>query len=235
MKSELTIVMPVYNEEECIRGVLCNWVRALNKLHVHFQILALNDGSLDQTERVTNQASVEFPEIIAVTKTNSGHGPTILMGYRRASQESPWIFQVDSDDEMGPESFYRLWNERENYDFLLGCRDRRRQPFSRKIISWISRSVIRICYGCRIRDVNSPYRLFRAAVFKDVVHQIPDNTFAPNLILSGFCSLKKLRVLEVPVPQTDRKTGEVSIKKWRLLIASLRAFCQTIAFRSHLR
>jgi len=82
--------------------------------------------------------------------------------------------------------------------------------------------------------VNSPYRLFRAEAFKDVVRQIPDDTFAPNLILSGFCSVKKLRVLELPVPQAKRKTGEVSIKKWRLLKASARSFLQTIAFRAQM-
>jgi len=235
MKTELTVVVPVYNEEACIRDVLSKWVRELRHLRIAFQIIALNDGSKDQTGKILDQTAVELPEIIAVNKTNSGHGSTILTGYRRACQKSPWIFQVDSDDEMGPESFYKLWNERENYDFLLGCRDQRRQPLSRKIISWISRSVIRVFYGFRIWDVNSPYRLFRTEAFKDILSRIPEDTFAPNLILSGFCSVKKLRVLELPVPQADRKTGEVSIKKWKLLKASMKSFLQTIAFRPHIR
>jgi dolichol-phosphate mannosyltransferase len=235
MKADLTVVVPVYNEEECIREVLLKWIQELKKLHIKFQIIALNDGSKDQTGKILDGLSVDFPEITAVNKPNSGHGPTILMGYQKASQDSPWIFQIDSDDEMGPESFYKLWNEREGYDFLLGYRDQRRQPLSRKIISWTSRSVIRVFYGFRIWDVNSPYRLFRTDAFKNILSQIPEGTFAPNLILSGICSLKKLRVLELPVPQSDRKTGEVSIKKWRLLKASIRAFLQTIAFRTHIR
>ena len=127
MKAELTVVMPVYNEEACIRGVLLKWVRELKKLGITFQIIALNDGSKDQTGQILNQLAVECPEITAVNKPNSGHGPTILTGYRSASQDSPWIFQIDSDDEMGPESFYKLWNERENHDFLSGRRDHRYQ------------------------------------------------------------------------------------------------------------
>ena len=235
MNPELTVVVPVYNEEECIQGVLSGWIQELKKIRINFQIIVLNDGSIDQTGKILERMSVEFPEIIFINKSNSGHGPTILMGYQRASQDSPWVFQVDSDNEMGPESFYKLWNERKSHDFLLGCRDHRRKPFSRKIISWLSRSVIRVFYGSRIWDVNSPYRLFRTEIFKDVVSLIPESTFAPNLILSGFCSLKKLRVLEVPVPQADRKTGEISIRKWKLLKTSLRAFLQTIVVRTHIR
>jgi dolichol-phosphate mannosyltransferase len=235
MKPELTVVVPVYNEEGCIREVISGWIRELKKLRINFHILALNDGSKDQSGNILDRMAGAFQEISVVNKANSGHGPTILTGYKIASQDSPWIFQVDADDEMGPESFYRLWNEREHHDFLLGCRDTRRQPLSRKIISWICRWVVRVFYGFRIWDVNSPYRLFRTEVFKDLLSQIPETTFAPNLILSGFCSLEKLRVLEVPVPQADRKTGKISLRKGKLLKASLRAFLQTIVFRTQIR
>ena len=234
MKPELTVVVPVYNEEACIREVLSGWIRELKKLSINFQIIALNDGSKDQSGKILDHMAAEFPEITCINKPNSGHGPTILTGYQKASQNSTWIFQIDSDDEMGPESFYELWRKRESHDFLLGRRDQRRQPLSRKIISWASRSVIHVFYGSRIWDVNSPYRLFRTEVFKDILCRIPAGTFAPNLILTGFCSLKKLRVLEIPVPQAARKTGEISIRKWRLLQASLRAFLQTIIFRTHI-
>ena len=235
MSPELTVVVPAYNEEACIRDVLSGWIQELKKLHINFQIIVLNDGSQDQTGKILGGMSVEFPEIILIDKSNAGHGPAILMGYQRASQESPWIFQIDSDNDMGPGSFYKLWNERESHDFLLGRRVQRRQPLARKIISWTSRSVIRIFYGCRVWDVNSPYRLFRTDVFKDILSQIPEGTFAPNLILSGFCSLKKLRVLEVPVPHADRKKGGGSLNKGKLLKASLRGFSQTIILRTRIR
>ena len=235
MKPELTVVVPVYNEEACIRDVLVKWVAELRRLGIAFRILALNDGSKDRTGDILDRAAAEYPEITAVNKPNSGHGPTILSGYRKAVQDGPWVFQVDSDDEMGPESFNRLWAERENYDFLLGCRDQRRQAAARKTISFISRTVIRLFYGSRIWDVNAPYRLFRSDAFREVLREIPTDTFAPNLIISGFCSVRKLRVLEVPVPQAERKTGEVSIKKLKLFKASLRSFMQTVAFRAVLR
>lgn len=59
---------------------------------------------------------------------------------------------------------------------------------------------------------------------------IPLTTFAPNVVLSGLAACHRLRYFEMRVPQHDRTTGEVSIKKWKLLKAAARSFGQTISF-----
>ena len=55
-------------------------------------------------------------------------------------------------------------------------------------------------------------------------------TFAPNVIISGMAAKKHLRCYEIRVPQHERITGEVSIKKWKLFKAAVRSFVQTIVF-----
>ncbi len=231
-KEALAMVMPVYNEEEVIGVVLRKWVSALDSFGIDYRIYAYNDGSKDNTLMVLTAAASELGErVVVCDKPNSGHGPTILKGYRDNCERAEWIFQIDSDDEMGPEKFPELWNRRADFDFLVGIRDGRRQALPRKVISFISRMSVRIFYGRSIWDVNTPYRLMRSAAFKEVYAAIPSNTFAPNVIISGMAARKKLRCFETPVPQRDRQTGEVSIKKWKLFKAALRSFRQTIAFR----
>lgn len=228
---DLIVVMPVYNEEEAIGPVLKKWVAMLDTLKIRYQICPYNDGSKDATGEILRKISAESEGRIAgIDKPNSGHGPTILWGYREAAKLANWVFQIDSDDEMGPENFPALWSKREEYDFLVGYRDGRKQPLPRKIISFVSRLCVRIFYGKGIWDVNTPYRLMRAEVFAPFYRQIPDNTFAPNVILSGLVARYQLRFFEIPVPQHDRTTGEVSIKQWKLLKAAARSFWQTISF-----
>lgn len=228
---DLSVVMPVYNEAEAIGPVLGKWVAMLDTLGIRYRIRAYNDGSKDATGAILAAAAeASGGKILAVDKPNSGHGPTILRGYREAAEDSDWVFQIDSDDEMGPEAFPALWPRREGYDFLVGRRDGRRQPLSRKLVSLVSRLCVRIFYGKGIWDVNTPYRLMRAEVFAPFFAQIPAGTFAPNVILSGLAARHRLRLLEVPVPQHDRTTGEVSIKKWKLLKAAARSFAQTVDF-----
>lgn len=230
---KLAVVIPVYNEEGAIGGVLEKWVAMLEGLaDADWRIMAFNDGSKDGSIGILRAWEKKTEgRVRAVDKPNSGHGPTILQGYRTAVREGfDWVFQVDSDDEMGPERFPALWAERGGYDFLVGWRDGRRQPWPRKIVSWVSRRAVSIFYGKTIKDVNTPYRLMRVSRFAEAYAAIPADTFAPNVILSGLAAGPGFRRLEMPVPQRDRQTGEVSIKKWKLARAAARSFGQTVAF-----
>ena len=231
-KHELCVVIPVYNEQGAIGDVLSKWDAALRKLCCDYVIRPYNDGSRDGSLEVMKDIAQRLGHRIEVRdKPNGGHGNTILVGYREAVADGfEWVFQVDSDDEMGPEKFSELWNRRADYDFLVGRRDGRKQSLPRKIISFVSRICVRSFFGNGIWDVNAPYRLMRVSAFKNYFEWISLNTFAPNVILSGLAARYCLRCLEIPVPQHDRKTGEVSIKKWKLLKAAITSFVQSIAF-----
>lgn len=228
---DLAVVIPVYNEEVCIAQVLSKWVTALNGLGIDYQIHAYNDGSKDKSLDVMRAEEPRFGgRVVVHDKKNGGHGNTILTGYRENAPEAEWLFQIDSDDEMGPESFPSLWAQREEYDFLLGRRDGRKQPLPRKVMSFVSRLTVHLFYGKGLWDVNAPYRLMRTSAFADIYQMIPLDTFAPNVIITGMAAKRRLRCFEMPVPQRDRQTGEVSIKKWKLLKAAMKSFRQTIAF-----
>lgn len=227
---QLSVVMPVYNEEGAIGGVLIKWAKEFRRLGISFQIHVYNDGSTDNTLAILNKIAEETKELVIHNEPNRGHGPTILKGYRENS-DAEWIFQIDSDDEIGTEWFEDLWRNTSGHDFLLGNRNRPRQPLSRKIVSCISRVVVKMLYGNKVCDVNSPYRLMKGRIFKKVFRLLPDTTFAPNVIISGVVSLRNLRCYEIAVDHQERTTGEVSIKKWKLFKASVKSLLQTISCR----
>lgn len=227
---DLIVVMPVYNEEEIIETVIDDWNEHLKKLHIKFLIHAYNDGSKDKTLSVLHILEKKYPHLKTTDKPNSGHGPTILKAYRD-NTDADWIFQIDSDNEIQADNFQKFWEQRDNYDFLIGKRTSRSQPLSRRIVSSISRLTVRLFYSGKIYDVNSPFRLMRNERFQPLFHSIPADYFAPNVIISGLAGWKKLRTLEIPVIHVNRQTGSVSIKKWKLLKSALRSFRQTISYR----
>lgn len=226
----LKIIIPVYNEVGAIKIVIEDWVDELSKLSINYQIIAYNDGSKDETLSVLNLLEKEIETLKVVDKVNSGHGPTILKGYTE-NLDTEWLFQVDSDNELKAKDFSQFWEQRENYDFLIGVRKNRNSPLVRKLTTTISKIVVGLFYGSAVTDVNAPYRLFRTSCFNDVLSRIPKNTFAPNLIISGLASVRKLRVKQIEITHYNRETGEVSIKKWRLFKAAITSFLQTIKFR----
>lgn len=227
---ELAIIMPVYNEEGAITKVANDWLNTLNKLNIDGELHIYNDGSKDKTLEILTALAKNNPKLIVHDKPNSGHGSTILKGYRE-NTDKPWLFQIDSDDELGPEQFSELWNRRHDYDFLICSRDGRNSPLPRKIITFIARMIVVTFYGSGVYDTNSPYRLMRSEKFSELFKKLPPLTFAPNVIVSGYTCLKKMRIYQGKAPFRDRTTGEVSIKKWKLLKAAMKSFLQTITFR----
>lgn len=227
---KLKVIIPVYNEEEAVGEVLQDWFFELSKLNIDYEIHAYDDGSKDKSLKILQQIEKENKTLKVHVKENSGHGPTILKGYQD-NLDAEWLFQVDSDNELKARYFAQFWNQREDYDFLIGYRKNRDSPFARIVITEISRLVVNTFYGSNIKDVNTPYRLMRVKAFEQLIPNIPKTTFAPNLILSGLSNLEKMKIKQFAVPHQTRETGEVSIKKWKLLKVALKSFAQTIIYR----
>lgn len=231
MLIDLALVVPVYNEEACIVDVIKSWRSMLNQINIDFLILILNDGSTDHTKERLEVFSND-DRIKIFNKKNSGHGPTIHFGYLKAVHLAKWVFQCDSDDEMKPDYFPYLWEKRENFDALFGVRQNRDQNLIRKFISISSKMTVHLLFGMGVTDVNTPYRLIRSSILAKIVKHIPNDIFAPNIIISGALSKSGLRIYEHPVPHENRKTGAVSIDKRNLWKSAFRSFWQTFLCRS---
>lgn len=231
---QLVLVMPVYNEEACIAKVIEDWRGILSHEVGTFRMLILDDGSTDATGDVLTRYAGD-PSITLIQKPNSGHGPTILQGYRKAVDMAQWVFQCDSDDEIPADEFPKLWKARQRYDFLFGVRRNREQNAGRRLISAVSRLTVRALFGSGVEDVNTPYRLMRAKELAPIISQIPDDTFAPNVLISGIAARRRKPILNIEVPHRGRRTGSASIVKWTLWRSAFRAFYQTFVFALKVR
>ena len=229
MPKELIIVIPVYNEAQIIQTVIKDWATTLRGLKIDFELRAYNDGSTDATTEKLQEIAPTYPELTVINKPNSGHGPTILTGYRDA--DATYIFQVDSDNEMKAQYFEALWKERDKYDFIIGRREFTfKVPLPRRIISFMAKKCVHFFYGTGISDVNVPYRLMRKDKFSEIFATIPADTFAPNVIISGMAIRKKMNIKDTFVPTDFRATGTVSIQRMKLLKVAIRSFSETISF-----
>jgi glycosyltransferase involved in cell wall biosynthesis len=223
----LSVVMPVYNERDAIGQVLDIWSATLQGLGVSYELLVYDDGSTDGTTEVLSAAAGTTPHLRVVRHENVGHGPTILRGYRAA--RGRWIFQTDSDGETDAGAFTELWTRREQYDFLLATRVGRSAPFTRRAVTNVCRQAVACAFGPGIADVNVPFRLMRASELKRLLTLLPDDTFAPNVILSGLAVRRRLRIFQTPVRHINRRSGRSSLGNFSILRPAARALGQTIA------
>ena len=222
----LSVVMPVYNEGASITAVAEEWLGELDALNTSYEFLLFDDGSRDETAARLRELAAKAPAVRVVSQDNIGHGPTILRGYRQTRGE--WVFQTDSDGEIGADGLRDLWRRRDEYDFLLGRRANREAGLTRRVITRVSRVSVGLLFGTGIQDVNTPYRLMRGGWLRETISQLPDDLFAPNVILSGLAVRQGLRVFEMPVAHNNRRHGRSSLGSITALRPAATSLLQTL-------
>jgi len=231
----LIVVMPTYNEAECIEKVCKKWL-ALVKNYSPAKLIVINDGSKDNTQAILDSLQSQNPELAVVHQPNGGHGKAVLNGYQKAIELNPeYIFQVDSDDQFIPEDFALLWQRKEESKFITGFRKQRYDEPVRLLITKILRVVIFLFFQVRIKDANIPYRLMRADFLKKIISFLPTACFAPNIFLSVLAKKSGQKLIEIPVTHQERKTGQVSIFKWKLYKVCLESLKELFFFSIKLK
>lgn len=161
---------------------------------------------------------------MAITKKNSGHGPTCTFGYKYALEnDADYIFQTDSDGQTVPEEFWNFWEQRENYDMVIGWRKHRKDGVSRIIVTKVLKAVIKMCFKVTVTDANTPFRLMKADTLKKYISFIPEEYNLANVLISVMYTKKELKVKYIPVTFKERQGGVNSIDFKKIIIIGKKA------------
>ena len=239
MNHKIAIVMPAYNEGEVIAEVVEKWTSLLQKgfkEEDNARLIVINDGSKDNTGEILDSLSKTNPYLIAINQTNAGHGHAVVNAYKKAIElNAEYVFQTDSDDQFETEDFFKLWAKREESDFILGYRKQRFDAPIRLIITRILKVSLFLFLGAPIEDGNIPFRLIKGNFLKKLIEQLPKPTpFAPNIFIAVMAKRAGYKLFSIPITHKDRHTGEVSIKKMKLLNVCWQSFKELMAFRKAL-
>ena len=214
VSSELVVVMPIYNEQANVVAVISAWLAEFKSLGVSAQIVAIDDGSKDETHSILLGLEHEHPaEICVVHKPNAGHGPSCRIGYEIARHsQAEWVLQIDSDGQCDPAHFRNFWQPREQHDCIFGVRTSRDDGPARTVTSGICRLGASLICGQDLRDPNVPYRLMRRSALASALPFIPSSFNIHNVALTYV--LKKIGGLRwhyVPIHFPDRQGGTNTI------------------------
>lgn len=225
--SKLTfcIIIPVYNEEEIILNVISKALRFIK--NTNSKILIINDGSKDNTRKKLDK--IKNKKIIVFHKKNEGHGKTIALGYKKAiNMKAEYILQIDSDDQIPFDEFKKLIKYMDKYDFVIGNRLNRNDPFNRILISGFMKSIIFSLYGKYILDPNCPVRIMKTSFLKEIIKKVSYSTI-PNILIA-ICAKKKNSYKSINIKHIERYTGS-SIQFLKLYKTCAIAFFDLIRFR----
>ena len=157
LNGKLSIIMPAYNEEKLIYHSLISTLDIVGEFVSDFEIVAVNDGSRDNTLKEMKRAADTDSRIrIISSEKNRGKGNAIISGVSQA--EGQYVAFVDADLELNPSQLEGYLEKMiaENKDVVIGCKFHKdsqlEYPFKRKIISAGYYLMLLVLFHLNVRD-----------------------------------------------------------------------------------
>ena len=206
---DLSVVFPVFNEEENVPILLEEIAKALANEPWTYEIVAVDDGSRDHSLDVLRAARAKYPNLRVITfERNSGQTAAL-----------------DADLQNDPADIPRMMRKREELgvDMIIGVRVNRRVTWSRKMQSKIGNGVRNWITGDQITDTGCSLKLVRREAVERVRLYTGMHRFLPTLVrMAGY------KVAEMPVNHRARRFGT---SKYGAMNRAFRGLADCLAVR----
>lgn len=200
---ELSIVVPIYNEEESLPFLVNQLLEVLQPMEETFELVLVNDGSSDNSAEVIRKLSFDIPELVGVLlRKNYGQTAAMAAGFDISSGEI--VVTLDGDLQNDPADIPLLVNKiRDGFDLVSGWRYRRQDAaISRKLPSKIANRLIGKVTGVRLNDYGCSLKAYRKEVLTDMRLYGELHRFLPVL-----ANIEGARITEVKVNHRARQFG----------------------------
>jgi glycosyltransferase involved in cell wall biosynthesis len=166
---DLSIVVPLYNEDESLPE-LTEWIaRVMDREGYSYEIIFVNDGSTDNSWKVIQQLSTENPKVKAISfRRNQGKSAGLNQGFKAASGDV--VITMDADLQDSPEEIPELRRMiiEEGFDLVSGWKQKRYDPISKTLPTKLFNAATRKISKIKLNDFNCGLKAYRL----EVVHNI---------------------------------------------------------------
>lgn len=223
---DLSVVVPMFNEAENVKTTLERVEGALASFHGSYEIVAVNDGSLDNTLETLKRIASKNGRLRVVSyPKNSGRGMALRKGFQASTGEI--VISIDADLSYDPHyivDFVEMLNKEEDIDFVLaspympggGIKD---VPFHRLCVSKLGNEILRFVMPNRIYTSTGIFRAYRRKVL-DSLELESDGKEIHLEILSKALALG-YRVKEMPAILTRRVKGNSKFRFKKTAVSHL--------------
>jgi len=203
----VSVIIPCFNEEDTVAGVLEELSSALRSAGVTHEIIVVDDGSTDRTAELL--AGSDIPACVIRHRVNRGYGASIKAGVKAASHD--YVLITDADGQHSPESVLELLRQIEDYDMAIGARQGQGSHYWRVPGKMLLKIVSEILVGARIPDINSGLRIAKTGEVRKYMHLCSDQFSFSTSITLAFLG-DRMAVKYVPVQVRGRQGGASSVR-----------------------
>lgn len=214
MNPDISIVIPILNEEESIPELIARIQETFKKLHKSFEIIFIDDGSSDTTLELLKKYARDNKNIsIFSFRRNLGKSTALTLGFQKAKGE--FVVTMDADLQDDPANIQHLIQAQTagNFDLVSGWRKNRKDSILKIMNSkFFNNFVIPALFGRNFNDMNSGLKMYTNTLAKEVKIYGGMHRFIPIL-----ASEMGFTVHEVPITHSPRKYGYSKYKSTKIL------------------
>ena len=224
----LSVVIPVFNEEESLPPLCAKLRAALEPLEKSYEIIFIDDGSTDDSFAVIRQLSDEYPSIRAVRfRRNYRKAAALATGFKEARGQV--VITMDADLQDDPDEIPRLLQKlAEGCDLVSGWKKKRHDPLSKTLPSRVFNKVTSMVCGIRLHDFNCGLKAYKREVCEDALPYLYGELYR---FLPAIAHWGGYRVEEIPVQHHPRQFGYSKFGTKRLLNGFLDLMTVTFVVR----
>jgi len=166
-KIGISVFFPCHNEQENVRGVVERALEVLGQISDDFEIIIVNDGSVDRTGEIADKLASENVAVRAIHHSvNQGYGGALQSGFRAAGKE--WVFYTDGDGQFDLGELPGLVELTAQADIVTCFRIDRKDPWIRKLNAWAWCKLVNFLFSLKIRDIDCAFKLYRREIFDNI-------------------------------------------------------------------
>lgn len=222
---QLSVVIPAYNQQKTIVNDIRRIIAVLNNLNLKYEVIIVDDGSIDNTYRLIKKISSPLIRILHYDQ-NQGKGHAVKFGMMRANGKI--IGFIDAGMDIHTNGFAMLLNHMEwyNADIIVGSKlhpaSKVNYPLQRRILSWGYRFLTRILFGFKIRDTQVGIKFFKKDVIKNVLPRLLVKKYAFDIeILAVAYRLGYKKIYEAPIEINFNGNTITSLNVWATIFNML--------------
>lgn len=207
---EISVVVPVFNEESTLRALRDAVADAL--AGERYELVLVNDGSRDSSREILHELAAQHREVVAVELSrNFGQHPAVLAGFSIA--RGRWVVTLDADLQNPPSEIPRILAElRAGHDVVGSVRENRQDPWLRKQVSSLVNKVATASMGVGMSDYGCMLRGYSRDVTDEIIDLAEQSAFIPALAM-----MIARDPVEIQVGHGERDRGESKYSPLKLM------------------
>ena len=219
----ISVFFPCYNEQGNVTRVVGNALKVLDGLRADYEIIVVDDGSVDETGRIADALAAQHDRVRVIHHPqNRGYGAALQSGFHAAAKDL--VFYTDGDGQFDLAEMPPLLERIRDCDIVSCYRLHRQDPLVRRINGWCWTRLVCLLFRLKLRDIDCAFKLYRREIF-DGMPLCSTGALIDTEVLAR-AARKGCRIVQQGVHHYPRTAGAQTGANLRVILRAFRELLQ---------